>query len=71
MGQDLPHSFFKLGPGKHDEMAAATAFDAEIHAYPQHIPFVGAAGVGFLHTDDVTDPIFFLFIPHENHLLSK
>ena len=71
MRQNLPHGFFKFCPGQHDEMTAAPALDTKVHAYPQDIPFIGAAGMSFLHTDDVTDPVFFLLLTHENHLLSR
>lgn len=69
MDQDFPYGLFEFGSRKQYIMAAAPAFDAEIHPHPEYIPFVGPAGVGFLHPDDI--PHFIIrIILHGHHLLS-
>jgi len=49
MDQDFPYGLFEFGPGEQYVMAAAPAFDAEIHPHPEYIPFVGSTGV-FIRT---------------------
>lgn len=53
--------FFEFYAGHHDEVTAALAFDSEVHANACNAPFIAAAGVFFLHTDDVPHIIMYTF----------
>lgn len=50
---DLFHFMGKLPAGEHDSAVALAAFQPDISAKPHHFPGVAAAGVGFLHLDDI------------------
>ena len=69
MDQDFPYGLFEFGPGEQYVMAAAPAFDAEIHPHPEYIPFVGSTGVSLFHPDDISHFIICVIF-HEHHLLS-
>jgi hypothetical protein len=50
---------FKKGfPIQHDNAAAFKALDLEISSYPDHSPFVIAAGMGFSGLYDISDSVF-------------
>jgi len=45
---------FKLGPGSHNNAAAAKAPQLKVRADSQNLPFIGAAGVAFFHPEYIS-----------------
>jgi hypothetical protein len=44
---DLSDAFLAAAAGQHQFMAAAAAFQLDIHSHPQDLPGIAPAGMGF------------------------
>ena len=55
------HHLLELWARQHDEMAAALAFQPEIHARAGDLTLMASAGMRLLHAHDVTDIIMHFF----------
>ena len=50
---DLSDAFFATAAGQHQFMAAAAAFQLNIHAHPQDLPGVAPAGMGLFQVYNI------------------
>ena len=50
--------FFNQLSGHHDHMTASCAFQPEIRAYPENLPFLAAAGMWFFQFYDISHFIY-------------
>ena len=58
------HRPFEFCPWDEHIVAAARAFQAEVHACADDFPGVRAAGMGLLHLDDVAELVAYFFFVH-------
>src|SRR5690606_13665049 len=52
--QDPLHPLFKAGSGEEHAVTTSGALHPDVHAHPDHLPSIGAAGMRLFHLHNVT-----------------
>ena len=60
---DFLDALFRLGAREHHLVAAAPAFELDVHAHARHEPELFAAGMRLLHFDNIVQPQVHVLTP--------
>ena len=60
---DFLDALFRLGAQQHHLVAAARAFELDVHAHARHEPELFAAGMPLLHFDNIVQPQVHVLTP--------